>query len=441
MQTSNEHSFRSNVKDISLQLIFCFLNLVELPIIAQCNKRWYRLVTDKLFFNMYQNNKVMSISNQCDISLLSSSKFRDILRDVCFENYAISKCNLELIPQLTKLHSVEFTINLDQTYDFVSSFRLFPSSLRILRLYIKTNSLINNVHIALQKLFDAVSLITQIEELKLVEDLNNINDFPFLSYLVNLERLALYTGYFDRTVRNSLITAIRSLPKIKQLIMDDNWFTRNNLDFLRQLCAQPHAPSCLRSLPTFCDIESDLQDEFVNLLKELPSLKGIQYVCTGEYSLSKSLAQFLCGFSISKHVFNDSEIDSLISMTQLIEILLDECSMTEAQFKRLFQAIGNKLLYLSIFKLKIKSQDLFHALSNCSQLKQLSISLDSDFHSSCSFYLFKLGKCTLLEKLSIFFTSDIMSSKSTTLKYLFKSVLSLPSDLIPSLKNVEITIC
>jgi hypothetical protein len=396
---------------------------------------------------MYQNNSRMFFTNECDISLLCSSKFREILRDISFVNYDISRYKLESIYQLTKLHSVEFTINLDKVcnyfqYDYLSTFNLLPSSLRIFILNISF-SFISNASDGLQKLFDAVASITQIEELKLAtEDIVYVNNFSFVSSLKNLERLVLETEFGSSFAKSSLITAIRTLPKFKELIQDDYFFTGNNLVFLRQLCAQPNAPSCLSLLPTFYDIKLELQDTFVNLLKELISLKSIQYACTNEYSVSKSLAQLIRGFSISNHVFNDHDIDSIISMPLLNEIHIDECFMTEKQFQRLYKAIGTKLLKLTIFKLEIKSQVLFRALSNCSQLKNLGISLDSEFHNSSSFYLFNLGKCTRLEELRILFTSEHapVFSKQQTLHDQFKAALNLPSDIIPSLRNVEISI-
>jgi hypothetical protein len=175
--------------EISLQLIFCFLNPIELTLVAKCCKQWYKAVTANFFFSIYRVGEFSLPFNVNNFPLFCSSPFRLILRDLSFSTEELGIVNLKFIPQLTQLNSLELQIDLDLTqnikYNYLSVFKLFPSSIREFNLCVDGEMYSKSLLLRLMK---AVSSLKQIEELHLEQrGTNSLSDYSFLSKLKDLQ--------------------------------------------------------------------------------------------------------------------------------------------------------------------------------------------------------------------------------------------------------------
>jgi hypothetical protein len=420
------------IPDISLQLAFCFLSLKELPLVAQCNKWWNRVVTEKFFFQMYRDD---SFSTQrfdtFGFTFLCLSSFRHAVRKLSYPNNCFVSSNMRLISQFTQLSSLDIEIsslmNRDGNYDYHSTFMLFPTSLRILKLKI-----IQDV-ITLPSLLDAISSLKQIHELHIESEQELKLDFSFIYSLMNLEILNTDFKY-DKITQKSMLTAIRSLPKIRELHAHHSLSSESILTWLRQLCAQPGAPSSLMIIPTLQKIGFNDQAECVQLLCQLPSFKSISYQCINRFSISDKLSPFIHQLYIEDYVFNDDE--PIFSMVQLYDLTLFRCELPDQKLVSFFNTIGKQLICLEVLLISVNCHVLFSSLSNLNQMKKLKIGFESINHVAYAANLFQLHSCSLLQSLDIIIIQDVDDDE--LLCNQFKSTLSLPSLLIPSLKNVTV---
>jgi hypothetical protein len=412
-----EDSIRPIVPDISLQLVFCFLSFKELPLIAQCGKLWKRVVTEPIFFKMYDKDARLSFDAR-ELFRFSLSPFRCALRHIIFTG---DFYDIILLSQLTQLVSVEIKIDLEYLEQnelqdsILASVVSFPKSVRILKLNI----------------ISIYSSSPSLHRLLIV-------DFSFLSSLINLDELVI--GFILRTNSMSdLVVAIRTLPHLKMFDYDYYFSPDYILSFLRQLCAQPGAPSSLEYIPRLKNINISDQDECLNLLNQLPFLK-IEYECTtSNYELPWALSPIVEYLLIrDRDVFSDNDINSIIAMTQLQSLHIGKSFMTEFQFQRLFNSIGNQLSFIDILLFRhFNCQVLFDCLSKCSQLENLDLGFKYSELISYSLHLHQLRSCTRLQSLEItIFSQNCNLDKQVCAQ--FESNLRLPSSIIPSLKHIKI---
>jgi hypothetical protein len=447
----------NNIPDISLQLIFCFLSLKELPRIAQCNKCWNRVVAGDFFLKMYQNERIsIDLKKTSIFTFFCLSPFRRAVGKLIFSR-KLRVSNMRLVSLFTQLLSIEleidFNIERNKSYDYSSSFILFPPSLLTLKLRIIDSSTSSSMN-ALTALFNAVSKLKQIRSFTLESQkpftlesqtqLLKIVDFSFLSALENLETLNIHTDVIY-AAWISIISAIRPLPKLISLDSACVFHPDRVLSILRQLCAHPGAPSLLKIIPVMEDIKMEEQTEFVHLLNQLPSLQFIQYQWTDGVSLSPQLCPFIQSLIVENLTLSDYDIESIISMSHLRRLTLYGTTITEQQFNHLCTRIGKNLTVLSCDLIHINFQFLFQTLSNCLQLKCLSISFKSTEAIACTSQLFQLRQCPLLQELEITIIAvddgDDYQNDAYALQLLceqMRSIFKLPSSLIPSLEKIEI---
>jgi hypothetical protein len=428
-----EDEKQSDVPDISLQLIFCFLSLKDLPIIAQCSKRWYKIVTQNFFFKMYQHDNVSSSFNESNFPSFCSSPFRQAVCCLSFEiNSDLEQ--IRFIPKLANLASLELEIDLygdiDPSFiDYQQAFNLFPQSLRIFKVKI-----IDFDYSLIDMFLLSVSSITQINELSITSDYDTSN-FLFIAALVNLTKLNISLDYSIEG-RNSLFIALQSLSRLEELTTLDYHF--DNIEIissLRYLCNDPCVLSSLRRIPAFTNIAIHDQLEFVRLLKKLPALEYIHYIITNNVDISAQLASIIECLEISDHIFTDNDVKTIISISNLFDLSLTNCSITSTQFQCLFNAVGKQLKHLFICKLPLTPCSLlFECITNCPKLEKLFLVFNIIHQIEFAVHLYQLQKCTRLETLDITITDD--DDQECCEK--FKSILTLPSSIIPSLKNIVI---
>jgi hypothetical protein len=433
MEEKMEERKQFDIPDISLQLIFCFLYLKELPVIAQCCKRWYKLVTENFFFKLYGMTDISLDFQENNFPLFCLSPFRHLLNTLIFHDQANN--NISFIPQFSQLRSLEFKISFNtqqnRETDYLSTFISFPPSLRILKIYI-TDSF--DYAAPLAKLLHAVSHAKQIEEFYIENDNDEseIDDFTFISHLINLKKLTINCK-FNLVARNSLFVVLSSLPKLTAYHSTFRFVPDGILTSLRLLLS-----SSLTCLPGFVNIHIDDQLEFAHLLNQLPCLKDIEYGCTGDHPMQlprpHALAQRVGYLFITDRVFTDDDVDSIISMKELYQISFSCCSMTGMQFRRICNGIGKQLQYLRFDRIQINCHDLFEHLSKCTQLYNLELNFFIEDHVEYAMNLFQLRSCTNLKKLVI----KIHDNAESSCSQLFKQALTLPCALIPSLQKIRI---
>jgi hypothetical protein len=425
--------------NISLQLISCFLTLNELAVVARCSNQWYKAVTRKEFFNMYKNGENGFDFNGKNFPSFCSSPFRYILRSLSFSNKKLGIANLNFIPQLKKLNSLslELDLSLEENiiFDYLATFRLFPRSMRKLELYVERSDASG---IWLSQLTHAMSSLVQINELHIREKYGPmyINNYSIISSLINLENLII--DRFQLSHRDSIIAAVRSLPKLREFNVNCVIYNEIMI-FLRNLCAQPGAPPFLMQIPTIAFIKDGESGECAQLLSQLPSLKHIRYDWDSNCSVPTVLAPLVKFLDISCSEITENDIDTIISMPQLSKLTISDCAITETQFERLFNKIGKQLNDLSLFELYFKPMILFDVLSKyCFKLETLSIDLDCQDLVPFSSCLFQLKSFQVLQSLKITISGDWQKYEKAAICNQFTAILNPPCSIIPSLKKFKI---
>jgi hypothetical protein len=392
----------SNIPDISLQLVFRFVCLKQLPNIVRCCKKWQRVVTDPIFLKMYKHDNIQYLFGK-GLHSLCLSPFRHAIKNLDFSSNDLN--DMKFISQCTQLNFIEIKIDFDnmkesETFDYLSTFLTFPQSLRVLKLDITFDEFEIT---SLASLLGAVSSLIQIEELTISCESDEWEeiDISILSTLINLKKLVINFQYDNDTI-SSIVSLVRSLPNLKQLESCYNLFTDEILPFLRQLCAQTDKPCLLEQIFTLENVCIQEQHECLQLLKQIPYLRELEYQCIGQNVIPPSLVPIIVNLYIEYHSFTDSDIDSIISMTQLTNLGISECCLTDTQFKRLFNGVGNQLKLLSIDEIVVEDRFvLLNTISKCSKLEDLKLEIEYKNHLEYAFYLPQLCNCKLLQALEI----------------------------------------
>jgi hypothetical protein len=439
----NENLNNDPTPNISLQLVFCFLPLKDLAVVAQCCNKWYKAVTQQAFFNMYQAGEDLFLRfNSDSFSLICKSPFRQALRFLSFDGRQTSLLNLNLITHLSKLNSLELNMHLQLEYTFMLDYSIifstFPSSLRKLKIFVTSGMKYKD---QTTQFIDALSSLTQIKELYLQElNAKVISDYSFISSLINLEILSITTyPLFYKDSSDSIISSIRSLPQLTEFHSDCPLnHSYQFMESLRKLCAQPGAPTLLKHLPEFNTIKIEDQTECVHLLSQLPSLKHIHYRSVAYHDIPNALGHLIKYLSIEGRRLSEQDIDTLISMPQLIELFIIESEITEKQFERLLSKIGNRLTHLS-FNVTNNPQVLLNTVAiNCPQIEYLSIDLDGNYIIPFTSYMFQLKICKLLQSLQIRIIGNMCDYEKNSICHKITSILNPPCFIIPSLLKIKI---
>jgi hypothetical protein len=374
--------------DISFHLIFCFLDLRELAIIAQCSHDFRRMVTNRSFLNMYSYEKDVTISSTNKLYLLSSSSFKHAIQNI--------DCVMHLVPQ-------EFNILDDLCF-------CFPK-LTTLTISIKPQLDIHFVNIS------AISQLRNLESLA-------------MNFHVNVEDCPKIHPMFIDKIR--LLPAIRILKVYDLFIFFDYHYETFGLENLRRLCAQPGAPKYLTTLCLFDgDFISDHQvEECAQLLEKLPSLNSIELRKIGNMRFPKLLAKWVTHIDVYNRQFPDTS--DLIYFNRLDFIELNDCSISCTDLKQIITVHANRLETLRLWNVCTTQASFldtiitFDTISQCIALTNLHIVkcrglVESEFHL--------LNKCRKIKQILIHNCGFTIEQKNA---------LEIRSNTFPLLTRCEI---
>jgi hypothetical protein len=370
-----------SIPDISFHLIFCFLSLNELALVSCCNKEWKRLVTCPSFLNMFRHHPSLRVNQQ---SMLEAS--RSLFRQFIHTIHVSDLENLNCLNHFPRLYSLEIEVDwFGERYlnDEINVFGQLNKSLKQLKIYLASyaRNETPNIFTSFQKDLCSLTNLTHLY----VKDCNRmLTDSWFIRFMKSLEYLEFYDS-ISQSYEFELIDIIRSLPCLISLSMgnfDTNKCNGSPFIFkknhIARLCEQPGAPPILQEIRACFDIENHEQDECVQHLFKLPSLKIIACIVKDLYSqIPIFLRPWLSNLRIEfwSSTLSSTDVDRMISLSHLNSLFLynsDIRNNIDTDLSKLIHGVSSTLKMLNIICLKNHYELSFELLASCKKLESLS---------------------------------------------------------------------
>jgi hypothetical protein len=408
---NNKHkkmaSMIQTTPDISYQLIFCFLDLKELPSIARCSKNWNRLITDTSFLNMFRHNKTFKLLPTNGRTLYTGS-FTQIIREI-----RISNLNHTLyLVNFNRLKSLDMTFwwggyafEIDRVFQILSP--------RLLELKLSMNNWCSFVGsdrpaciVHFQKVLSHLNLLTF---LSIMSNRRQIfTDISFLSQMKQLQSFCFDDFYNGPT--NDIYHCLSSLPHLTCL--NSCTFTHSKtISDLKEICAQAEKFAKLKQIGSFCDYEindENNQYQYLQLLNQIPSLESIEinfHICP--IKIPSLLGKWIRELHFGVGNINEEQVSILIHLPQLKSLNLNSpLTIDASNLQKMIRGLSSRLevLVLSTYYLfeevyEVSVQDIL----TCTRLKTLSLQRiiirgDIDLLRNCDqLKTFKIYHCTLYD--------------------------------------------
>jgi hypothetical protein len=423
--------------DISYHLIFCFLSLKELPLIARCSKEWNRLVTQPSFLNMFPKQHIY-FDRETMIQSASTSSFQIIISRIKLNISFL--CPSSATSYLTHFkHLIYLNLNMvnywfgnnNKTSDgFVSHvFQLLGSTLRQLTISISPDF---TTFALLNQLQNALSFLTSLESLKIMNNSTRHFNFTNSSFLSHMKELKLFSC---DCIGN--ISLIRDLPDNLALCsslvhLDLQGYLFDNLVEFKKVF-KAFQNSKINHLAGLYNIHKDQEYECAQLLNQLSHLRSIDISLVSlDHPIPKLLGKWIHRLSINNRIFSEKDILDIINLPHLKSLcLLYRCKLSSEQMENLIGGLSYQLEHLHVNLSHGPLVISFQPLSKLVNLK--SLSFQDVFMKDFREYEL-LTNCKQLESIKM---------KS---QYLFKEKLSenmqealkIPSSVFPRLKTVDI---
>jgi hypothetical protein len=371
------------IPDISYHLVFCFLQLKELPLVAQCSKEWNRLATNPSFLVMFKHNDVLNLNppkNNEIIDLTPTSPFLRVIRKIKFSNHFCSLDQMNILIHFTRLKSLNLKIrwsqnltNREMNFDITHLFQALSSELIELSIEIFKNT--NSVPpVALCHFQTALSLLTSLKILKIrCMDENIIQDISFLSHMKNLRVFSCNCISDVLSSSNALATNLSFCKKLLHLqyMMDYD----DPIPHLRDLCTGLEN-SKLSSLYLGYDPLENQDYECFQLLNKLKHLKKIVLAMPSKPRIPISLGKWIHSLFLVHRPMTDQDVIDIIGLPFLKSIHLLNCTMDGLKMKALTDGLAPRLEEFTanadrdhIVGIEIP----FESLSKCDKLKTLAL--------------------------------------------------------------------
>jgi hypothetical protein len=429
-----------NVPDISYHLVFCFLSLKELTLIAQCNQEFSRLVTAPSFLNMFRRdtNTLFTTGNYVEkqIQLLSINPFRHTIRCINM------RCRLSDTIYLIHFHSlvslqleIPFEDSQNPEFDITPVFQALAPSLRELKVFLYFNisykyfdngmRQIRSSYIGFQK---ALSLLTSLTFLSLFGGyVNYFSDISFLSHMKQLQ-----TFHFNRIHFSSfqdIFNVITTLPQLTHLESDVLFDSSRFMDQTNEPCKDLEQ-SKLKHLDIFYSNSKDKEHEYEHLLNQLTHLKTIA-VCTIGTNIPFSFGKWIRHLEMSFTTLTREQVHAIHDFPQLKSLKITTCSLEQNN------PIDTLLLKLEeLYLISSNGFTCFSSLSKCVKLKTLSLVMLRGLGDIKEFDL--LSNCKQLEYITIQNCHISYERISSNMKQALKNKAPY-NDVFPRLKKVEIS--
>jgi hypothetical protein len=410
------------IPDISYHLIFRFLRIKQLSLIARCSKEFRRLVTNKSFINMYSSKEVIKINDLNKMISMIESSFKTTLQNIEF-NYISLFDVLPWIANFTNLKNLKLNAT---TNCYNRRNPVIHEKIEMLTQNSPPSQSLNNLIIELRdfehlyynnKLYDE-SLFSLFQNLTVLDlriptyifNLINISIVNHLKKLANLT--ILFVGNDDHSADAQVIDTVRLLPSIKVLdanglfrFDNENKLLNIGLKNLRRLCAQPGAPACLTAIhskhwPAADNIpHENYQNEVVQLLQQLPALNEFSILGFCCDSIPTFLAPWTKDIEIYKTIIVSQHIKEIFQFSRIESISLIYCSITTDLLVNLIR-IHTTRLKKFLFEGLLEHIPFLSAISECSQLYHLEIRNCKGLQQTKDLQI--LHKCKQLKFLRLF---------------------------------------
>jgi hypothetical protein len=357
------------IPDISYHLIFCFLSLRQLPLIAQCSKEYKRIVTELSFLNMFRHKYAMElfkIKNKQQIELLSKSPFHHAIRGIIMhDTYGNLLSNSIYFIQFYKLISLDIAIDWcedrKQNFDIKPVFQALGPGLLKLKIIVFNNPYKSSPW-NFQKALLFLTSLTSLE-------LNKV--FPTdCSFLSHMKQLRSFSCDFDLTH----LYLNYSSPS-------DNSFVYQ----MRNVCTELENSKLknIGSFKYFTNIPKKQESECLQLLNRFNQLEtiDIKFVCNDK--IPTFLGKWIQNLEFHQRTITDRDMsDMIINLPNLKSITLESCMIQPLQIKNLINGLCKRLEVLCI-----NSENGFHvtyfqvpfdSLFTCTKLKSLKLALVYD---------------------------------------------------------------
>jgi hypothetical protein len=229
-------NYFTKTPDISYHLIFCFLSLEELCLIAQCSKEWKRLVTAPSFLNMFPNEyefqctngssidyvtrSIEYITNEYKIQNAYNSSFCPLIHGIRIKqrhcNWMMTSC-LVYFHRLVSLHlKIDWCQDNENKISHV--FEALGSRLRELNIKIYG---FNNKAAQFYLFQNALSHLTQLNSFTLRSYNKIMTNLSFLSHMKDLQLFSCDCIHCGVITNQDLINHLLTLDNLTTLYLDD----------------------------------------------------------------------------------------------------------------------------------------------------------------------------------------------------------------------------
>jgi hypothetical protein len=426
------------IPDISYQLVFCFLPLNQLPIIARCSKRCRAIVTNPSFLNMFPIQTII-ITNSI---VTYSGPFIDLVRKLIIQKTINCRNETILLIKFRRLFSLEMTIDFHQFQEFniTPVFQELGPRLRELKVSCEQNSRLNtpNSFILFQK---SLSLLNSLTSLKLFDHPKFgdkiVNDISFLSHMKKLQNFTCNCIHSSINIE-ILLSQITLLTDLSSLELDSFFpysFAKDAYYQLKRFfVALENTNDKLAKIGFFSFMPNN--EEFLHLFTKLNQLKEIRVrIIIGE-SIPTMLSKWIYDLELFGLGFSNENICEIIRLSNLKSLKLIRCVISNLKMKSLMNGLSSRLEELTIYQETSSHYTFsFIYLSECVNLKNLAL-LNTTHLDFDHFEI--LLNCKKLESIVINYCSNNMTiyDDSRRLSLEMHQALKIPSAKFPNLKKV-----
>jgi hypothetical protein len=136
----------NDIPEFYFHLIFCFLCLKEISVIARCSKKMKATVSSSSFVSLFKHTESIKLHNEAMAISASNSVFRHLVQGITIENILIQHMPSYLVhfPRLSNL-SFTFHFTNDNIFDLRPVFKTIAPRIKEFTINIHYYSEFNNV--------------------------------------------------------------------------------------------------------------------------------------------------------------------------------------------------------------------------------------------------------------------------------------------------------
>jgi hypothetical protein len=415
------------IPDISFHLIFCFLTLKELTLIAQCSRYFKRLVTNPFFLNMVSYEDPFDIKNK--LVEMIESPFQHTIKNIDCKSISYNTEMLQLFTRFTRLKKL--TLQYTPDGNISNPNNLISKTIQDLDIFIYASLCSHHE----MKLFLSETFHLFPNLIKLDLGFNYFFyfeaqfDLTNLVQLKHLETLILNDqhGYLSDT---NIINVVRSLPELSVFAVHGPNFSliKNRLENLRLLCAQPGAPRLLKIIDSESLELTDLEtcpNEIEHLLNQLPAIEQVNLKIDNNVLIPIQLAKWTKSLQLYGRNFNVDDFKALSYFKKLESFSLYRCLVNRFSFENI---INRKLKQLTIMDC-IAIPMTFKSISQFNELTDLRLNNCTGLFASEFHFLFNCSKLEII----------IIRNSGLILSEHWQAALKIPSSVFPSLRYQAIS--